>query len=48
MKTDSKTREGFHSIEILLKNKPEVIKKVIVPEAREDAFSFLFAISIHR
>ena len=29
MKTDSKTREGFHSIEILLKNKPEVIKKVI-------------------
>ena len=37
MKTDSKIREGFHSIEILLKNKPEVIKKVIVPEAREDA-----------
>ena len=37
MKTDSKIREGFHSIEILLKNKPEVIKKVLVPEAREDA-----------
>ena len=37
MKTESKIREGFHSIEILLKNKPEVIKKVIVPEAREDA-----------
>ena len=37
MKTDSKTREGFHSIEILLENKPEVIKKVLVPEAREDA-----------
>ena len=37
MKSDSKIREGFHSIEILLKNKPEVIKKVIVPEAREDA-----------
>ena len=37
MKTDNKIREGFHSIEILLKNKPEVIKKVIVPEAREDA-----------
>ena len=37
MKTDSKIREGFHSIEILLKNKPEVVKKVIVPEAREDA-----------
>ena len=29
MKTDSKIREGFHSIEILLKNKPEVIKKVL-------------------
>ena len=29
MKTDSKIREGFHSIEILLENKPEVIKKVI-------------------
>ena len=37
MKTDNKIREGFHSIEILLKNKPEVIKKVLVPEAREDA-----------
>ena len=36
MKTDNKIREGFHSIEILLKNKPEVIKKVIIPEARED------------
>ena len=31
MKTDNKIREGFHSIEILLKNKPEVIKKVNVP-----------------
>ena len=37
MKTDNKIREGFHSIEILLRNRPEVIKKVIVPEAREDA-----------
>ena len=37
MKTDNQIREGFHSIEILLKNRPEVIKKVIVPEAREDA-----------
>ena len=37
MKTDNQKREGFHSIEILLKNRPEVIKKVIVPEAREDA-----------
>ena len=37
MKTDNKIREGFHSIEILLRNRPEVIKKVIVPEEREDA-----------
>ena len=37
MKTDNQIREGFHSIEILLKNRPEVIKKVIVPKAREDA-----------
>ena len=37
MKTNNKIREGFHSIEILLRNRPEVIKKVIVPEAREDA-----------
>ena len=37
MKTDNQIREGFHSIEILLENRPEVIKKVIVPKAREDA-----------
>ena len=37
MKTDSKIREGFHSIEILLKNKPEFVKKFIVPEARLDS-----------
>ena len=37
MKTDNKIREGFHSIDILLKNNPEVIKKVVIPEAREDA-----------
>ena len=37
MKTDNQIREGFHSIEILLKNRPEVIKKVIIPKAREDA-----------
>ena len=37
MKTDNQKREGFHSIEILLKNRPEVIKKVVVPKAREDA-----------